>query len=156
LLAGRSSSSFAAEVGAMKMNQEIDAMKVLGIDPYEALVLPRVTAMVIMTPLVSFIGCMAGLFAGILIIWGTLGYPPSFFIERFYNYVGFVNFFVGMIKAPMFAATVAIIGCHNGMQVKDDVISLGQQVTKSVVQAIFTIIMIDAFVAIMFNGFDFK
>jgi phospholipid/cholesterol/gamma-HCH transport system permease protein len=118
--------------------------------------LPRVVAMVIMTPLISFIGCMAGLFAGIVVIWATLGYPSFFFIERYYNYVGFINFFVGMIKTPMFAATIAIIGCYNGMSVKDDVISLGQQVTKSVVQAIFTIIMIDAFVAIMFNGFDFK
>ncbi len=155
LLAGRSASSFAAEIGAMKMNQEIDAMRVMGIDPYEALVLPRVVALVIMTPLITFIGMLAGMFGGAIAIWASLGTGPQFFIQRLYDYVPSVNLFVGMIRTPVFAITIAMVGCRLGMTVKDDVISLGRQVTTAVVQSIFLIFMIDAVFAILFNGFVF-
>jgi phospholipid/cholesterol/gamma-HCH transport system permease protein len=155
LIAGRSASGFAAEIGSMKMNQEIDAMRVMGIDPYEALVLPRVVALVIMTPLVTFIGTLAGLFGGSLAIWASLGLGPQYFVQRMYDYVPTVNLFIGMIRTPVFAITVAVVGCRLGMSVKDDVISLGRQVTKAVVQSIFLIFMLDALFAMLFNGFTF-
>ncbi|MEI9904709.1 MAG: ABC transporter permease [Asticcacaulis sp.] len=155
LMAGRSASSFAAEIGSMKMNQEIDAMRVMGIDPYEALVLPRVIGMTLMMPLVTFIGALAGMCGGMAVVWGVLGLGPSFFIQRLTDYVPFVNLFVGIIKTPFFAATIAIVGCRMGMNVKEDVISLGRQVTTAVVHAIFIVFMIDAVFAILFNGFNF-
>jgi phospholipid/cholesterol/gamma-HCH transport system permease protein len=155
LIAGRSASSFAAEIGAMKMNQEIDAMRVMGIDPYEALVLPRVLALCLMTPLVTFLGAIAGMMGGAVVIWAVLQLAPSYFLQRLYDYVPFENFFVGIIRTPVFAATIAIVGCRMGMTVKEDVISLGRKVTTAVVQAIFLIFMIDAVFAILFNGFTF-
>ena len=155
LMAGRSASAFAAEIGSMKMNQEIDAMRVMGIDPYGALVLPRVIAMTLMMPLVTFIGAIAGMAGGMLVVWSSLGLGPAFFIQRLSDYVPFVNLFVGEIKTPFFAATIAIVGCRMGMNVKEDVVSLGRQVTTAVVHAIFIVFMIDAVFAILFNGFNF-
>ena len=155
LIAGRSASGFAAEIGSMKMNQEIDAMRVMGIDPYEALVLPRVVALTIMTPLITFIGALSGMLGGMLAIWGSLGLGPEFFVQRLYDYVPSVNLFVGMIRTPVFAVTIAVVGCRLGMTVKNDVISLGRQVTTAVVQSIFLVFMIDAMFAILFNGFVF-
>lgn len=156
LMAGRSASSFTAEIGAMKMNQEIDAMRVMGISPFDALILPRMFALLLMMPLASFVGMLAGLLGGQIVVWTVLGYGPNFFVQRLLDFVPFVNYFVGMIKTPFFAISIAVIGCHLGMTVTSDVISLGRQVTKSVVQAIFTIILINALIAMMFNGFDFK
>ncbi len=155
LLSGRSASSFAAEIGAMKMNQEIDAMEVMSIDPYEALVVPRVLAMMIMMPLVSFIGSLFGMLGGMVVVWATLHFGPAYFLERTYDYVPFVNFFVGMIKTPVFAAIIAVIGCRRGLVVKEDVISLGRQVTTAVVHSIFIIFMFNALFAILFNGLNF-
>ncbi|ESQ81625.1 hypothetical protein AEAC466_20840 [Asticcacaulis sp. AC466] len=155
LVSGRSASAFAAEIGSMKMNQEIDAMRVLGIDPYEALVLPRVVALVLMMPLVTFVGMAAGMFGGALAIWGSLGNGPAFFVQRLHDYVPVVNMFVGMVKTPFLAITIAVVGCRMGMTVKDDVISLGRQVTTAVVQSIFLVFMIDAVFAMLFNGFVF-
>ncbi|UDF05370.1 ABC transporter permease [Asticcacaulis sp. AND118] len=155
LIAGRSASSFTAEIGAMKMNQEISAMRVMGINPFDALIFPRLAALLLTMPLVTFAGSMAGLFGGFVVVWGQLGYGPHFFSIRMTEYVPFVNFFVGMIKVPLFAIAITVIGCRLGMNVTEDVISLGRQVTRAVVQAIFTIILIDAIVAMMFNGFDF-
>lgn len=156
LIAGRSASSFAAEIGAMKMNQEIDAMRVMGIDPYEALVLPRVLALCIMTPLITFLGAIAGMLGGAVVIWAVLQLAPGYFLQRLYDYVPFENFFVGIIRTPVFAATIAIVGCRMGMTVKEDVISLGRKVTTAVVQSIFLVFMIDAMFAILFNGFTFQ
>ncbi|OYW81977.1 MAG: hypothetical protein B7Z26_04205 [Asticcacaulis sp. 32-58-5] len=152
LLAGRSASSFAAEIGAMKMNQEIDAMRVMGIDPYEALVVPRLLGLILMIPLVTFIGAMAGLAGGFGIIWSTLDYGPPMIMQRTLDYVDISHFFVGMVKTPFYAAAIAIIGCHMGMTVTEDVISLGRQVTRAVVQAIFAIFVIDAVFALLFQG----
>ncbi len=154
LLSGRSASAFAAEIGAMKMNQEIDAMEVMSIDPYEALVLPRVLALVIMMPLVSFIGSLFGLLGGALVVWGVLHYSPEFFVERAYDYVPFVNFLIGMIKVPFFAAVIAIVGCRRGLVVKEDVISLGRQVTTAVVQSIFIVFMLNAMFALLFQDWN--
>ncbi|GGZ36139.1 MlaE family ABC transporter permease [Asticcacaulis endophyticus] len=152
LLAGRSASSFAAEIGAMKMNQEIDAMRVMGIDPYEALVLPRLIGLVLMIPLITFVGSMAGMIGGFGIIWTTLDYGPPMILQRTLDYVDISHFFVGMVKTPFYAAAIAIIGCHMGMTVTEDVISLGRQVTRAVVQAIFAIFVIDAVFALLLQG----
>lgn len=155
LLSGRSASAFAAEIGAMKMNQEIDAMEVMSIDPYEALVLPRIFAMTLMMPIVSFIGSLFGLLGGAIVVWGVLSYSPDFFIERTYDYVPFVNFFIGMVKTPVFAAVIAIVGCRCGLVVKQDVISLGRQVTTAVVHSIFIIFMLNAVFALLFQDLNF-
>ncbi|HYF23298.1 MAG TPA: MlaE family lipid ABC transporter permease subunit [Caulobacteraceae bacterium] len=150
LLAGRSASSFAAEIGAMKMNQEIDAMRVLGVDPFEALVLPRVMALLVMTPLLTFVADLAGLFGGALVVWSKLDLSPAFFLQRIEQNVGAAHFWVGMSKAPVFAVVVAAIGCRQGLSVGGDVESLGRRVTSAVVQAIFAIIALDAVFALLY------
>jgi phospholipid/cholesterol/gamma-HCH transport system permease protein len=150
LLAGRSASSFAAEIGAMKMNQEVDAMRVLGVDPYEALVLPRLMALLVMTPLLTFVGDIAGLFGGALVTWSKLDLGPAFFLQRIEQNLGATPFWVGISKAPVFALVVAAIGCRQGMAVGGDVESLGRRVTAAVVQAIFAIIAIDAVFALIY------
>jgi phospholipid/cholesterol/gamma-HCH transport system permease protein len=155
LLAGRSASAFAAEVGSMKMNQEIDAMRVMGIEPYGALVVPRILGLVIMSPFITMIAALASMFGGMLAIWSSLGAGPATFVQRLHDYVPFVDFFVGIVRPPFFAATIAIVGCWQGLNVKDDVLSLGRQVTTAVVQSIFLVFMLDAMFAILFNGFDF-
>lgn len=150
LLAGRSASSFAAEVGAMKMNQEVDAMTVMGVDAFDALVLPRLVALLIMTPLLTFVGDLAGLFGGALVTWNKLDLSPAFFIQRVSENVGAAHFWVGLSKAPVFAIVVAAIGCRQGLAVGGDVESLGRRVTSAVVQAIFAIILIDAVFALAY------
>ena len=149
LLAGRSASSFAAELGAMKMQQEIDAMQVMGVDPFQALVLPRFLALLSIIPL-TFIGALAGLFGGGMILWWTADISPIFFLQRIQESVGLKHFIVGISKAPVLAIVIAAIGCRQGMLVGGDVESLGRRVTSAVVHAIFSIIMIDAIFAIVF------
>lgn len=151
LLAGRSASSFAAEIGSMRMTQEVDAMQVMGVNPFQALVIPRLAAMLIMLPLLTFVGMIAGLFGGLLVTWSQLGYGPAFFIQQMSQdpLMG-THLMVGLIKAPVFAVVVAAIGCRQGMSVSGDVESLGRRVTAAVVQAIFAIIFLDAVFALIF------
>jgi len=150
LLAGRSASSFAAEIGSMKMNQEIDAMQVIGVDPYEALVLPRFAALLITIPLLTFVATLAGLAGGIVVVWVVLDLSPGFFLQRMTDYVGATHFWIGMSKAPVMAMVIAAIGCRQGMEVGNDVESLGRRVTAAVVHAIFAIILIDAVFALLY------
>jgi phospholipid/cholesterol/gamma-HCH transport system permease protein len=150
LLAGRSASSFAAELGSMKMNQEIDAMQVMGVDPFEALVLPRFVALLAIIPLLTFVATLAGLFGGMVVVWTALDLGPAFFLQRIVDDVGATHFWVGMSKAPVMAAVIAGIGCRQGLEVGGDVESLGRRVTAAVVHAIFAIIMIDAAFALLF------
>jgi len=150
LLAGRSASAFAAELGSMKMNQEIDAMQVLGVDPFEALVFPRFGALLISIPLLTFVAVLAGLFGGLVVTWNVLGLGPAFFLQRIVDNVGIENFWVGLSKAPVMAAVIAGIGCRQGLEVGNDVESLGRRVTAAVVHAIFAIIMIDAAFALVY------
>lgn len=151
LLAGRSASSFAAEIGSMRMTQEVDAMQVMGVNPFQALVIPRLAAMILMLPILTFVGIITGLFGGMLVTWGVLGYGPTFFIQQMSNDPLMGNhLLVGMIKAPVFAIVVAAIGCRQGMAVAGDVESLGRRVTAAVVQAIFAIIFLDAVFALIF------
>jgi phospholipid/cholesterol/gamma-HCH transport system permease protein len=154
LLAGRTDSAFTAEIGAMKMRQEIDAMRVIGIDPIEALAAPRVIAMLVMMPILTFGAIMAGLFGGLLVCWAEIGVSPAMFFNRIADGVPAQHFWVGMAKAPVFAMVVALIGCYHGLAVGGDVSSLGRRVTSSVVQAIFLIILFDAAFALWFLEMD--
>jgi phospholipid/cholesterol/gamma-HCH transport system permease protein len=150
LLAGRSASSFAAEIGAMKMNQEIDAMQILGIDSFDALVLPRFLALLLTIPLLTFVATLAGLLGGLLVAWWALEVSPNVFFERLVDNVGATHFWVGMSKAPVMAVIIASIGCRQGLEVGGDVESLGRRVTAAVVQAIFAAILIDAIFALIY------
>jgi phospholipid/cholesterol/gamma-HCH transport system permease protein len=154
LLAGRSASAFAAEIGSMKMQQEIDAMRVLGIDPFEALVLPRFLALLVMTPLLTFIAAVAGLVGGGVALWGSIGLTPQFFMQRIVDNVGLTQFWIGLSKAPVMAIVIAAIGSRQGMEVGGDVESLGRRVTAAVVHAIFSIIFIDAVFALIYMELD--
>jgi phospholipid/cholesterol/gamma-HCH transport system permease protein len=150
LLAGRSASSFAAELGSMKMNQEIDAMQVLGVDPFDALVFPRFLALLLTIPLLTFIATLAGLAGGLAVAWSVLGLQPVAFFQRLVDNVGVTHFWVGMSKAPVMAVVIAGIGCRQGLEVGGDVESLGRRVTAAVVQAIFAAILIDAVFALIY------
>jgi len=150
LLAGRSDSAFTAAIGSMKMQQEIDAMKVMGLDPYEVLVLPRVIACVVMTPLLTLASMVAGVLGGMMVSWWTLDISPTFFLTRLQDTVDWTHFMVGMSKAPVFGLVIAIVGCRHGLQVGGDVESLGARVTTSVVQAIFAVIVLDALFAMLY------
>lgn len=151
LLAGRSASAFAAEVGAMRMNQEIDAMQVMGVNAFQALVIPRLAALLVMLPLLTFAAMIAGLFGGLLVTWNSLNLGPAFFLQRLQDDpMMFQHAMVGLSKAPVFALVVAAIGCRQGMAVAGDVESLGRRVTAAVVQAIFAIIFLDAVFALIY------
>jgi phospholipid/cholesterol/gamma-HCH transport system permease protein len=150
ILAGRSASSFAAELGAMKMNQEVDAMEVMGVDSFDALVLPRFIAMTTMMPLLTFVAMISGLLGGMAVTWAVLGLSPPFFLQRLVDNVGVNQFWIGMVQAPVMAVVIAAIGCRQGLEVGGDVEQLGRRVTTAVVQAIFAIIMIDAAFALLF------
>ena len=154
LLAGRTNSAFTAEIGAMKMRQEIDAMRVMGIDPMEALVIPRVIAMVVMTPMLTFAAMMAGIFGGLLVCWSELDVSPAMFFARISEVVPAQHFWVGFVKSLVFALVLAVIGCKQGLSVGGDVGSLGGRVTTSVVQAIFMVLLLDALFALWFLEMD--
>lgn len=150
LLAGRTDSAFTAEIGAMKMRQEIDALQVMGLSPMEVLVAPRLIAMVIMMPLLTFMATMSGIFGGMVICFVELGISPGMFFSRIQENIPDQHFWVGMFKAPFFAIVLALIGCRHGLQVGSDVASLGARTTESVVQSIFIVIVLDALFAIWF------
>ncbi len=150
LLAGRTNSAFTAEIGAMKMRQEIDAMRVIGIDPMEALVVPRVLAMLVMTPILTFGAMMSGIFGGVLVAWAEIGVSPNMFFARVSEVVPEQHFWVGIAKAPVFAIVLAVIACKQGLSVGGDVGSLGRRVTTSVVHAIFMLILLDALFALWY------
>ncbi|MFB9374847.1 MlaE family ABC transporter permease [Algimonas porphyrae] len=151
LIAGRSASAFTAQIGAMKMRQEIDAMTVMGLDTLETLVVPRAIACLLTIPILTFLAMMSGILGGLVVAWVTpTQISPLLFLSRLQEMVGLQHFWVGMVKAPFFAIVIAIIGCRQGLAVKGSVESLGSRVTTSVVQAIFAVILIDALFAILF------
>jgi phospholipid/cholesterol/gamma-HCH transport system permease protein len=150
LLAGRSASSFAAQIGSMKMNQETDAMQVIGVNEIEALVVPRVLAMLLMMPLLVFAAMVAGILGGLIVSWMALDMSPIFFFERMRETVSVRHFWIGMSKVPLLALLIAMAGCRHGLSVGGDVESLGARVTMAVVQAIFVIILFDAIFAVIF------
>ncbi|WP_233349802.1 MlaE family ABC transporter permease [Litorimonas cladophorae] len=150
LLAGRSDSAFTASIGAMKMRQEIDAMKVMGLDTFEVLVVPRVIACLIAMPILTFLAMMSGLAGGLLVAWATADITPILFFNRLNAAVGIQNLWVGLVKTPIFGVMIAIIGCRQGLAVTGSVESLGQRTTTAVVQAIFSVILVNAMFAILF------
>ena len=150
IVAGRSGSAFTAEIGAMKVNEEVDAMRTLGLDPVEVLVLPRLFALVIALPLLTFLADMAGLFGGALMAWVVLDISPAEFIARLSEAASMWHFGTGMLKAPVFAAIIAIIGCMEGLRVEGSAESVGRLTTKSVVEAIFIVIVADGLFSIFF------
>jgi phospholipid/cholesterol/gamma-HCH transport system permease protein len=151
VVAGRSGSAFTAQIGVMKVREEVDAMRTLGLDPMEILVLPRVLALVVTLPLLTFFADLAGLLGGGLMAWGTLGIAPDLFLERLRDSVTLWTFWVGIIKAPAFAAVIAIVGCFEGLRVQGSAESLGKLTTRSVVEAIFLVIVADAAFSIFFS-----
>jgi phospholipid/cholesterol/gamma-HCH transport system permease protein len=150
MIAGRSGSSVTAELGSMKMREEIDALRTMGVDPAEVLLLPRVLALVIAMPILTFIGSIAALVGGGLVAWSYGGMSPLIYITRLHQAVGIGDFAVGMVKAPVMALVIGVIACAEGMRVKGSAESLGLQTTASVVKSIFTVIVLDGFFAMFF------
>lgn len=151
ILAGRSDSAFTAQIGSMKMTQEIDAMSIIGLDPMEMLVIPRVIALLIMMPILVFFAMIAGILGGAFVSVYALDISFSMYLTRLQEHVGEKHFWTGMAKAPVFAFIIAIIGCRQGLEVENDVISLGKHTTAAVVQAIFMVIIVDAIFALIYN-----
>ena len=149
LLAGRSNSAFTAQIGSMKMRQEIDAMTVIGLDTSETIVAPRALACLVSAPILTFAAMMSGILGGLLVCW-TQDISPVLFTARLTEVVDVKHFWVGMVKAPVYGLVIAIIGCRQGLAVEGSVESLGARTTTSVVQAIFTVIFLDALFAMMF------
>lgn len=154
ILAGRSASAFAAELGSMRMRREIDAMTILAVDPAEALVLPRLAALLVTMPLLCVVADLSGLVGGMLATWLAIGLSPDGFLARMQHDVGVGHFWVGLSKTPIMAAVIACIGCHQGLRTGGDAESLGRRVTAAVVHAIFAIIMIDAAFAVAYLGLN--
>jgi phospholipid/cholesterol/gamma-HCH transport system permease protein len=155
LVAGRSGSAFTAAIGAMKIREEIDAMRALGLDPVETLVLPRTIALILMMPVLTFMASILGVIGGGLVAATAMEISPAFFVGRLQETIALSNFWVGLIKAPFFAFVIAVIGCYQGMEVAGSSESLGQRTTLSVVQSLFVVIILDAFFAMFFLEIDF-
>ena len=151
VVAGRSGSAFTASIGSMKVREEIDAMRTLGLDPIEALVLPRVIALVLTLPLLAFLADMLGLAGGGLMVWAGLDITPDQYIERLGRAIPIWSFWVGMIKAPIFAFLIAMVGCFEGFAVAGSAESVGRHTTKAVVEAIFLVIVVDAALSVLFS-----
>ena len=152
IIAGRSGSAFTAQIGSMKLNEEIDAMRALAIDPIDVLVIPRFVALTIIMPILTFYADFMGILGGMVISWITLDISPALFIERANQAIRLWDLWVGLIKAPIFGMIIALIGCYEGLAVGGSAESLGTRTTRSVVQAIFTIIVLDAFFAVFFTS----
>lgn len=150
LMAGRTASAFTAEIGLMKANEEIDAIQTLGLNPIELLVLPRVLALLISLPMLTFIGMICGIFGGMVVCALTLDISPTMFLSIMQNSNGLQHFLVGISKAPIFAFLIAIIGCLEGFKVTGSAESVGVHTTTSVVHSIFVVILLDAIAALFF------
>ena len=150
IVAGRSGSAFAAEIGSMKLNEEVDALYATGVDPFEVLVLPRVLGLVIALPLLTIVADLIGLTGGALLCRYLLDMPLSQYVNRANEAIAPTTFWVGIIKAPVFAALIALAGCYRGMQVRGSSRELGRLTTQAVVQAIFLVILADALFAVLF------
>ena len=150
MVAGRSGSSYTAELGSMKMREEIDALKTMGLDPVEILILPRLIALVCALPILAFLGAMAALYGGGVVAWLYGGMSPAVFIARLHEAVSVTHFGVGMIKAPFMALVIGVVAAAEGLRVKGSAESLGLKTTTSVVKSIFLVIVLDGVFAIFF------
>ncbi|WBL76359.1 ABC transporter permease [Bradyrhizobium xenonodulans] len=150
MVAGRSGSAYTAELGSMKMREEIDALRTMGFDPIEVLVLPRMLALVLALPILAFLGAMAALYGGGLVAWLYGGVEPEAFLLRLRDAISIDHFIVGIVKAPVMAAVIGIVACVEGLAVQGSAESLGQHTTASVVKGIFFVIVMDGVFAIFF------
>jgi len=154
MMAGRSGSAYTAELGSMKMREEIDALRTMGRDPVDVLILPRIIALVIALPILTFLGSMAALYGGGLVAWAYGGMSPTIYIERLREAVSLTHFEVGMIKAPFMALVIGTVACAQGLAVKGSAESLGRETTASVVKSIFLVIVLDGLFAVFFASID--
>jgi phospholipid/cholesterol/gamma-HCH transport system permease protein len=150
LMAGRTASAFTAQIGSMKANEEIDAIRTLGLDPVELLVLPRVLALLIALPALTFLAMLCGIVGGGVVCAVALGISPAMFLSLLQADIGVQHFIVGLVKAPLFAFIIAAIGCLEGFKVSGSAESVGAHTTSSVVQSIFVVIVLDAVAALFF------
>jgi phospholipid/cholesterol/gamma-HCH transport system permease protein len=151
MVAGRSGSAFTAEIGTMQVNEEIDALKTLGLDPVEVLVLPRLLAMMIALPLLAFFANMMALFGGAIMALFVLDISLAQFRDQFSQAITAQMFWIGIVKAPFFAFLIAMVGCYEGLRVEGSAESVGRLTTKSVVESIFLVIVADAAFSIFFS-----
>jgi phospholipid/cholesterol/gamma-HCH transport system permease protein len=151
IVAGRTASAFTASIGSMKMREEIDAMRTLGLDAGHVLFVPRILALLLMLPILGLVANVSGLVGGALMSWIELGISPGMFQTRLLDGGNTNHLAVGLVKAPVFALIIGVIGCHAGMQVGGNAESLGQQTSRSVVAAIFAVIVADALFSIFFS-----
>ncbi|MFY2763655.1 MlaE family lipid ABC transporter permease subunit [Arenimonas sp. MALMAid1274] len=154
LLAGRTASAFTAQIGAMQSGEEIDAIRTLGLDPIELLVIPRMVALLVMLPLLTFLAMVSGITGGMVVSLGSLGLTPEMFVTRLHDTISVTHFWVGLSKAPLFAMIIALIGCLEGFQTQGTAQSVGERTTSSVVQTISLVILFDAFAALFFLEMD--
>ena len=150
MVAGRSGSSYTAELGSMKMREEVDALQTMGLDPVAVLILPRILALVIALPVLAFLGSMAALYGAGLVAWAYGGMSPATFLERLKEAITITHFQVGIIKAPFMALVIGIVACAEGLRVEGSAESLGLQTTNSVVKSIFMVIVLDGIFAMFF------
>jgi phospholipid/cholesterol/gamma-HCH transport system permease protein len=150
MVAGRSGSAYTAELGSMKMREEIDALQTMGFNPVHVLILPRILALVISVPMLTFLGSMSAMYGGGLTAWLYGGIPPEVFLSRLREAISLDHFMVGMIKAPFMALIIGVIACVDGLQVQGSAESLGARTTASVVKSIFFVIVLDGIFAIFF------
>ncbi len=151
IIAGRSGSAFTAQIGTMQVNQEIDALSTLGLDPVEVLVLPRVFGLVLTLPLLVFFADAMGMLGGGLMTWASLGIGPPGFLDQLRSAVTNWTLWVGVIKAPFFAVIISMVGCYEGFNVTGSADSVGRLTTQSVVESIFLVIVVDAAFSILFS-----
>jgi phospholipid/cholesterol/gamma-HCH transport system permease protein len=154
MVAGRSGSAYTAELGAMKMREEIDALRTMGFDPIDVLILPRIIAIVVAVPILTFLGSMAALYGGGLVAWLYGNINPDVFLSRLRETISIDHFAVGLIKAPFMALIIGLVACVEGLAVKGSAESLGMQTTSSVVKSIFLVIVLDGLFAIFFSAIE--
>ena len=152
MVAGRSGSAFAAQIGSMRLAEEVDAMQTIGVSPMEALVIPRVLAATLMMPLLGFYSAIIAIVGGGLFCWIDLGIPPITFVQRTNEVVPITDLWQMLIKAPVFGLIIAMAGCFQGMQVEGNAEAVGLRTTAAVVQGIFLVIVLDAFFAVFFTS----
>ena len=156
MVAGRSGSAFAAQIGTMKITEEIDAMRTIGVSPVEALVIPRMIAAVLMMPLLAFWSMLLALIGGGLFVWLDLQIPPLTYIQRLQEVIPITDMWIGLIKAPVFGFIIALAGCFQGMLVEGNSEEVGTRTTTAVVQSIFLVIVLDAVFAVFFSSIGWK
>ena len=156
MVAGRSASAFAAQIGSMKLNQEVDALATIGLSPIEVLVIPRVAAMALMLTLLGFYGICMAILGGGLFVWVSLDIPPAAFFQRIQEVTPLSDLVIGLIKAPVFGIIIAMMGCFQGLQVSGNAESVGERTTRAVVESIFAVIVLDALFAVFFSALGYN